>query len=236
MPAGKTGFGWVLAMGLAVCTPSPGWSAGGGALGGASLPSMPATPPSPEQLARAAYNDGVRSVGKARGLDADTAKASDEARRQKLHDKSLKAYRSALSEFNHAVENSPGMFQAWNYIGFCQRHLGDYEAALAAYARTLQLNPGYSEAIEYRGEAYLGLNRLQDAKDAYMTLFRDARPLAGELMAAMRRWIDARHVDPQGVGADELAGFAAWVSERAAVAQQTASLATDRALRPGDWR
>jgi tetratricopeptide (TPR) repeat protein len=216
---------WVLA-GLLLAAPAV-WAAGGGAMSGGTTggSSSMAQPPSPEELARSAYNDGVRSVNKAKRLEGDAAKASDEGKKQKLLDKSQKTFRSALPQFNRAVENNAGHFQAWNYLGFCQRHLGDYEAALGAYSRALALNPNYYEAIEYRAEAYLGLNRVDDSKTAYMSLFRDARPLADELLAAMHRWVDQRRTDAKGVSADELATFAAWIAERASVAQQTASLA-----------
>jgi lipoprotein NlpI len=82
------------------------------------------------------------------------------------------------------------MYQAWNYVGFCQRHLGDYEAALTAYSDALEVNAAYAEAVEYRAEAFLGLNRIEDAKSDCMRLFRDVRPLADELMAAMHRWVE----------------------------------------------
>ena len=220
--------------------PLVSWSAGGGSMGGGMSPSPsiePAAPPTPEQVARSAYNNGVHTVNKAKSADSDAAKARDEAKKQKLLDKALKGYHSALEQFTRAVASDDSLFQAWNYIGFCQRHLGDYQAALNAYARALALNPAYSEAVEYRGEAYLGLNRTEDAKAAYMQLFRDVRPLADELMTAMRRWVDQRHVDPQGMSADELAAFSSWVSERATVAQQTASLAGDGIARPqADWK
>jgi tetratricopeptide (TPR) repeat protein len=214
---------WVLA-GVLLAAPAV-WAAGGGSInGGTSGSSSMAAPPSPEELARSAYNDGVRSVNKAKRLEGDTVK-------------SQKAYRNALGQFNRAVENNAGLFQAWNYIGYCQRHLGDYEAALGAYSRALALNPNYNEAIEYRAEAYLGLNRVDDSKSAYMSLFRDARPLADELMSAMRRWVDQRRADAKGVSADDLAAFAAWIAERASVAQQTASLAVGTNSKPlPDWK
>jgi len=117
------------------------------------------------------------------------------------------------------------MYQAWNYIGFSNRHLGNYDAALTAYAKALELNPAYPEAIEYRGEAYLGLNKIDQAKEAYMALFRESRSLADELMTAMRRWTDARRKDAQGLTPEDLESFSKWVDERSGIAAQTASLA-----------
>jgi tetratricopeptide (TPR) repeat protein len=119
------------------------------------------------------------------------------------------------------------MHEAWNYIGYTSRKLGDYDKALAAYDQALRLKPDYAEAIEYRGEAYLWMNRLEEAKKAYMELFKDQRQMANELMAAMEQWVKARSTDAAGVAAADIESFSKWVSERGTIAQQTASLATD---------
>jgi tetratricopeptide (TPR) repeat protein len=119
------------------------------------------------------------------------------------------------------------MYEAWNYIGFTCRKLGDAKTALTAYDEALRLKPAYNEAIEYRGVAYLALNRIDDAKTAYMTLFRDDRKLAEQLMQEMQNWLSARRSDPSGVASEQLDKFAEWVGERTTIAQQTASLAVD---------
>jgi tetratricopeptide (TPR) repeat protein len=215
------------------------FASGGGSMSGRSGGSMDMPQSrSPQQLAVEAYNSGVRELGKAKDHEADAAKAgSDEKKAAKELDKAHKVYGNALEQFERAVDKAPGLFQAWNYVGFCQRHLGDYESALTAYAHALELKPAYAEAVEYQAEAFLGLNRLEDVKTSYMRLFRDVRPLADELMTAIRRWIDERERDAKGVSSQDLAGFAKWVDERAAVAQQTASLNPGASPRPlGDWK
>jgi hypothetical protein len=68
------------------------------------------------------------------------------------------------------------------------------------------------------------LNRLEDAKGAYMSLFRDARPLADQLMIAMKQWVVMRRADASGVAVADVDSFASWVDERGAIASQTASL------------
>ena len=198
---------------------------GGGSVGGgaSSLGDLPSG--SAENQAKDAYNSGVRSIKKAQGYDSDAAKASSPEKAAKAQDKAHQAYSKALEQFIDAVAKQPTMYQAWNYLGFANRHLGNYDDSLSAYAKALELNPAYPDAIEYRGEAYLGLNRVDDAKQAYMSLFRDSRGLADELMMAMRHWIDARHKDPQGVAPETLEAFSQWVEERAGIAAQTASLA-----------
>jgi tetratricopeptide (TPR) repeat protein len=180
---------------------------------------------SPEDAAKAAYNAGVRSIKKAKDSDADAAKASTPEKIAKAREKAQKYYRESLTSFIEAVGAQPTMYQAWNYLGFANRHLGNYQDALSAYAKALEINPNYPDAIEYRGEAYLGLNQIEAAKGAYMALFRDSRPLADELMTAMHHWADARREDAQGLSTADVEAFTKWMDERASIASQTASLA-----------
>jgi tetratricopeptide (TPR) repeat protein len=204
---------------------------GGGSMpsGGSPAGSVTSTPRSADEAAKSAYNSGVKSVKKAQEYDADAAKASPPEKIAKAHEKAQKYYREALGSFIDAVGAQPKMYQAWNYLGFTNRHLGNYEDALSAYAKALEINPNYPEAIEYRGEAYLGLNQVEEAKGAYMALFRDSRPLADELMVAMHRWADARRQDAQGLSSADVEAFAKWMDERAGIAAQTASLAVGAA-------
>jgi tetratricopeptide (TPR) repeat protein len=186
------------------------------------------------QQAADAYNSGVRKLSDAKKYDGDAAAAHGETQARALG-RAQKAYRQALDQFRKAVSAKPELFQAWNYIGFTQRHLGDYESALTAYARALELNPTYEEAVEYRAEAYLGLNRIEDAKSAYMDLFGADRPLADELLQSMRRWIAERQSDPRGTSSDEVAAFTQWLESRATIAQQTVSFASAPPRPMRDW-
>jgi tetratricopeptide (TPR) repeat protein len=199
---------------------------GGGSMsGGGGMGSVGTSRSSPEDAAKSAYNSGIRTIKKAEEYEADAAKASNPEKSAKALEKAHQSYSKALEQFIDVVSQQPQMYQAWNYIGFANRHLGNYDAALSAYAKALELNPAYPEAIEYRGEAYLGLNKIAEAKDAYMTLFKESRSLADELMTAMRRWTDARRKDAQGLASEDLDAFSKWVDERSGIAAQTASLA-----------
>ena len=215
-----------LTIALALAPVGIGFAHGGGSMSGGGADSMSGSrPSSPENAAKAAYNSGVRSIKEAKQYESDAAKASNPQKSAKALDKAHQYYSKALEQFIDAVSQEPKMYQAWNYIGFANRHLGSYDAALSAYAKALELNPAYPEAIEYRGEAYLGLNKIDEAKEAYMTLFRESRGLADELMTAMRRWTEARRTDAQGVAPEVVEAFSKWVDERAGIAAQTASLA-----------
>ena len=94
------------------------------------------------------------------------------------------------------------------------RNVGRYEESLAAYNVALDINPVFDEAIEYRGEAYLGLNRLDEAKEAYMDLFQNNRGLADQLMAAMTSWVAARRDDAGSLDTAVVEQFAEWVNQR----------------------
>lgn len=199
----------------------PTFGAGGGSMpAGGGMPSMDTrVPRTPEDQARDQYNAGVRLVEKADKLAADAA-------HQKSVDKAGKAYDGALKKFVRATELNPAMYQAWNYAGYANRKLGNYEAALTAYDHALRLKPDYAEAIEYRGHAYLGLNRLSEAKDAYLALYSANRKLAAQLLAGMQDWVGAHQ---QNAGGLDVESFAAWVSERSAIAGKTASLTREGA-------
>jgi tetratricopeptide (TPR) repeat protein len=121
------------------------------------------------------------------------------------------------------------MYQAWNYLGYSQRKLGNYQDALTAYDRALSIKPGYAEAIEYRGHAYLGLNRLSEAKESYLALFASNRKLAGSLLTAMQEWVGAHRADAAGIDVAMLDSFASWVNERSKIAGQTVGLTREGA-------
>lgn len=210
-----------LLVALALSASWTAFGAGGGPSMPSSSPSMQTRePPSPEEQARTAYNLGVRGIEKGDGLLADAARQSDARKQEKLRKKAADAYANAAKKFTRATELRPGMFEAWNYLGYSNRKQGKYDAALAAYDRALKLKPDYAEAIEYRGHAFLGLNRLSEAKESYLALFGSNRKLAASLLTAMQQWV-GEHGDN--------AEFASWVSERSAIASQAAALTRDGA-------
>jgi tetratricopeptide (TPR) repeat protein len=141
------------------------------------------------------------------------------------------AYTRARAAFQDATQSDPAMAEAWNGLGYSQRKLGDYAASLASYDRALTLKPGYPEATEYRGEAYLAVNRVEDAKQAYLELFASNRALADHLLGAMKNWIAAQS---SGANQASAADLSRWVEERAKIAAQTAALTRDGAA--AGWR
>jgi len=210
-----------------LCTTCTAFGAGGGqmpSMGSGGMETHNSGPQSPEDQARSQYNAGVRAVGKADELGADAARQTDAKKQAKVLEKSKTAYVAAMKRFMKAVELYPSMYEAWNYVGYTNRKIGNFEAALVAYDRALALKPGYLEAIEYRGHAYLGLNRLSEAKEAYLTLFASNRKLASQLLAGMQAWVGGHRNNAEGIDNAMLESFASWVSERSTIASRTAGL------------
>jgi tetratricopeptide (TPR) repeat protein len=199
--------------------------------GGAATPSRPATP---EEMAVEAYNSGIARRDRAAKAEAQAfkdKKASDRAKNEK---KAREEYEKALKDFEKAMKLNPAMPQAYNGMGFSYRKLGDYDKALTYYDKALELAPRFLDAIEYRAEAYLALNRIDDAKQAYLTLFGMDRKQADSLMAAMKEYVAKKKADPAGVDAATLAAFESWIAERSGVAEQTKLLALNVKHLP--WR
>ncbi len=180
----------------------------------------------PEEQAAEKYNDGLKHKDKGDALAKEAAaETSDAKKRAKLEASANKEYEKAMKEFLAATDRNPKMFQAHGGLGYVYRKTGDFDSALKSYDRALELEPKYTPAIEYRAEAYLSVNRLEDAKTAYMTLFNDDRTRADELAAAMKAWLEKHHQDAAGVAPDAIEDFAKWLSQREEIAGRTSALA-----------
>lgn len=196
-------------------------SGGGELLAIRSKPQSPgAAKTSPERSAIEALNSGLQRLDQADKMESKNPK---QARKQ---------YEAALKDFQAAAKASPGNYRAHNGAGYSLRKLGHYDRALASYERALALAPSSSEAIEYRAEAYLALNRLNDVKQAYMHLFVHDRSASTVLMTAMTGWIDKRRSEPAGVDATAIEAFERWVREREALAIAVVNLGDNSP----DWK
>ena len=167
---------------------------------------------SPEAVATEALNSGLKRLEKA---DQLALKNPKQARKE---------YEAALKDFQSAAAAAPDNYRAHNGAGYALRKIGDYEHALASYERALALAPGSSEAIEYRAEAYLGLNRLDDVKQAYMHLFVHDRTASHVLMKAMTAWGEQHRSKPTGVDPAAADAFNTWVRERDVLASSVGNL------------
>ncbi len=189
--------------------------------GGASaLPSR-----SPEDLAIEAFKAGFGHANKAKKLEQESAGKTG-ADADKTAAKARSEFEKSLKDYQKAAQLNPQLFQAYNGMGYGYRKTGDSVKALEMYEQAIKMAPGfYAEAVEYRAEAYLSLNRVDDARKAYLDLFAADRKQADALMVAMKHWIAARRADPAGVDAAVIDGFEKWVVERDAMAKQTQLMA-----------
>ncbi len=205
----------ILSFALACAAPQV-WAIPGASLDddGSSAPKVTASPQD-----SAVYNDALVLMKNGDALGAAGA----------AHD----SYASARAKLQSLVGRSPQFAEAWNSLGYTQRKLGAFDDALASYGKALELRPGFPEALEYRGEAYLRLNRLHDAKQSYLDLFSSNRRIAATLLEAMKVWVSAPQTG-HGVDADDLADFKDWVQERSRIATQTAALTREGAA--ASWR
>ena len=187
-----------------------------------------------------AGGDGARRLQQRHRSQGQGAQARTEGGREQAKDqtkdlaKAKSEYEKSLKDFKKAADLAPSLYQAYNGMGFAYRKIGDYTKSLEMYDKALALQPGFPDAIEYRAEAYLALNRVDDAKQAYLELFASDRKQADILMKAMTDWVTGRHADPAGVDPAAFSGFESWIKERSALAGQTASMAL--AAQHETWR
>ncbi|NRA07272.1 MAG: tetratricopeptide repeat protein [Myxococcales bacterium] len=206
---------------LFLSTPVPAAAAGGGGGGGGGMGLGQGS----GGMQRAAKHFERAEKYRVQGIE-DTRLAleeSDPEERAEHHEDAQRKFKRALREYKKATRAKRDFHYAYNGQGFCQRMLGDYEAALTSYDKALELEPGFPPAVEYRAEAYLRLGRLKEAQAAYMELFNAERNIADLLLRKMRAWLAGQQKTPT-VPANELSAFQTWVGERSEIADQTAAL------------
>ncbi|HXH41238.1 MAG TPA: tetratricopeptide repeat protein [Thermoanaerobaculia bacterium] len=196
--------------------------------GGMSTP-----PPGMQQQQRSPHDQAVDYYNNAeRRIDGLTkvhdemkaAAATDPQKAAKLQGKLAKGLENAAADLERAVKNDPQLFQAWSELGFTYRKMGKFKESLEAYDTALRIQPGYTPALEYRAEAYLGLNRIDEARKTYTDLFPVDRPRADALLIAMKSFVAARRADAAGLDAAQLDAFGKWVEQREIIHNQTVAL------------
>lgn len=205
----------------------PALIASGPGGGGMSTPSpMPMQQKSPHEQAVDFYNNAERRIdGLAKLHDEMKAAAvSDPQKATKLQGKLSKGLENAAADLERAVKNDPTLYEAYSELGFTYRKMGKFKESLEAYDTSLRIQPNYTPALEYRAEAYLGLNRIDDARKTYTELFSADRPRADALLIAMKSFVAARQADAAGLDPAQLEAFAKWVGEREIIHGQTAAL------------
>ncbi len=178
----------------------------------------------PDAKADKAYKAGMKSLAKAKDQELAAANAPNEDKKNAALEKMNDAYGRALDQFTEALVGKGDMYEAWNNVGYIHLRIGAYAESVDDYDHTLKLKPDLLEAIEHRAEAYVAIDRLEEAQAAYMDLFNHDRKLADQLMTVMRGWVAAHRTNANGMRAADIDTFDKWVLERDGIAKQTASL------------
>jgi tetratricopeptide (TPR) repeat protein len=170
--------------------------------------------PVSEQGAIDAYTAGYASILRAEHAENLAAASTSDAERTAALADAQKAYQASLPNFAAAVRLDHSMHEAYTYLGYANRKLGRYGEALHAYEQALKINPDTPYAIEYQGEAFLGLGRIDEARFNFLRLYALDQHQAAKLLQAMRTWVDANKTKPPA-GID-MPALAAWVAEKSA--------------------
>lgn len=179
-------------------------------------PPRPALAPTiSEQSAIDAYNQGYAAIQRADHSHA-LAEASSAAKEKSAAERVARdSYQESLRHFQEAIRLDASMHEAYTYLGYANRKLGNHAKALAAYQQALQIHPDYPHAIEYQGQAFLGLNRIEEARFNYLRLYALDKGQAAKLLQAMRAWVESNQ--NANLGDVDVSGFAEWVARRSEI-------------------
>ena len=111
----------------------------------------------------------------------DTPSASKDSRMADA-EKAVQAkdWNKAIGLLNRVVADSPKNADAYNYLGYSNRKLGNRDQALAYYNHALYLDPNHRGALEYLGELYLDMSDLPKAEEQLAKLARVCGPRCNE--------------------------------------------------------
>lgn len=70
-----------------------------------------------------------------------------------------------IARMGSVIARDPKNADAWNYLGYAYRQMGEMDKSFRHYETALQLNPQHRGAHEYLGEAYLQVGKLAEAEE-----------------------------------------------------------------------
>ncbi len=196
--------------------------AGAAPAGGRPTPELKA---SAQERAVEHFNQGIGHRDQAWGYEEQAEKSTGEKERKKKGDQARREYEKAQAEQRQAIALDPAMFEAHSSLGYVQRKLGLFADALKSYDRALELNADYMQAVEYRAEAHLGLNRIGEAQKAYEILFRRDPERAALLLLAFEIWVAQA---PKGIAASEMDNVQSWIAAKEAIAREMGGTTGER--------
>lgn len=166
------------------------------------------------EAGRQLYHAGVREAKRAEKLAEKAAEIDDADKRAKQHQKARAAYETAAENLVSAIRTQPKLFEAYAELAAVYMRLARYPEALQVQDAALRLEPGDASTLAARGETYLALNYLREAAQTYTEL-RESHPQeAGELMRAMKRWVEQKRADPGGINPEAVEILATWIDQQ----------------------
>ena len=144
-------------------------------------------PPAPKPEPKPDSKDAPKAVPNA-AIDPDFAagRAAVEAKEWAL----------AIKLLSQAAARDPENANLHNYLGYSNRHEGNWETAMRHYRTALKLNPQHRGATEYMGQAYLLRGNMQLAQGQLTRLER----LCGrgcEEYASLAKAIEVHRANPR---------------------------------------
>ena len=95
-------------------------------------------------------------------------------------------WQGAEGKYRAAIRADRKIPEAWNGLGHALKMQRRYDGALLAYDQALKLRPNYPQALEYLGETYVELGRLDDARDVLARLAKLDGGLADRLAKSIQ--------------------------------------------------
>ena len=81
-----------------------------------------------------------------------------------------KDWPEVVARMGSVVKREPKNADAWNYMGYAHRQMGEMDKSFESYEIALQINPNHRGAREYLGEAYLMVDKLAQAEEQLKAL------------------------------------------------------------------
>ena len=97
-------------------------------------------------------------------------------------------YKSALKTLKKYTKSKKKDADGWTLLAFTNRKLKNYSEAESLYTKALNLDPDNKVAIEYQGELFVELGRLEEA-NANLAKLRELCPNSCEELEMLEEYI-----------------------------------------------
>lgn len=133
----------------------------------------------------------------AMGSGGDSASTAPSSTASGNYDRGVAAvedgrYRDAIALMQKVVHEDPSNADAYNYLGFSHRKLGEYDPARTYYAKALDIEPDHVRALEYLGELYVETGDMAAAEETLARIEAVCGRGCAEYAALNRRIAEAQ--------------------------------------------